>query len=59
MKHKKKVSWLLGTIQYSLFPYLDENLPSPLTAPEKRLVKVLELIRVEQYVPVSRRHQLT
>jgi hypothetical protein len=59
MKLKERISWLMGTIQHSLFPYLDENLPSPLTEPEKRLVKILELIQIEQYVPVSRRHQWT
>ncbi len=57
MKLKAKVSWLMGTVQQSLFPYLDESLPDPLTEPEKRLVKILELIQIEQHVPVSRRRQ--
>jgi hypothetical protein len=59
MKLKERISWLMGTIQHSLFPYLDENLPSPQAEPEKRLVKILELIEIEQYVPVSRRYQWT
>lgn len=31
MKLKERISWLMGTIQHNLFPYLDKNLPSPLT----------------------------
>jgi hypothetical protein len=57
MKLKAKVSWLMGTVQQSLFPYLDESLPDPLTEPEKRLVKILELVQIEQHVPVSRGRQ--
>ncbi len=57
MKLKDKISWLMGTVQQSLFPYLDESLPDSLTEPEKRLVKILELIQIEQHVPVSRRRQ--
>jgi len=29
----------MGTVQQSLFPYLDECLPEPLTKREKHLVK--------------------
>jgi len=57
MKLNAKISWLMGTVQQTLFPYLDENLPDPLTEPEKRLVKILELVQIEQHVPVSRRRQ--
>jgi hypothetical protein len=57
MKLKDKISWLMGTVQKSLFPYLDESLPDPLTEPEKRLVKILELVQIENHVPVSRRRQ--
>jgi hypothetical protein len=57
MKLKVKVSWLMGTVQQSLFPYLDESMPSPLTVPEKRLVKILELVQIEKHVPVSRCRQ--
>ena len=59
MKLKERISWLMGAIQHSLFPYLDENLPSPLAEPEKRLVKILELIQIEQYIPLSRQYQWT
>jgi Transposase DDE domain/Transposase domain (DUF772) len=53
MKLKERISWLMGTIQQSLFPHLDECLPSPFTEPEKRLVKILELVGVERHVPIS------
>lgn len=57
MKLKAKVSWLMETVQQSLFPHLDECLPSPLTEPEKRLVKILEIVQIEKYVPVSANRQ--
>ena len=57
MKLKAKVSWLMETVQSSLFPHLDECLPSPLTEPEKRLVKILELVQIEKHVPVSAKQQ--
>jgi hypothetical protein len=53
MKLKAKVSWLMETVQQSLFPHLEERLPSPLTEPEKRLVKILELVQIEKHIPVS------
>lgn len=57
MKLKDKVSWLMETVQQSLFPHLDECLPLPLTEPEKRLVKILELVQIEKHVPVSAKRQ--
>ncbi len=51
MKLKDKISWLMETVQQSLFPYLDDCLPLPLTEPEKQLVKILELVQIEQHVP--------
>jgi len=57
MKLKNKVSWLMETVQQSLFPHLDECLPSPLTEPEKLLVKILELVQIEKHVPVSAKQQ--
>jgi hypothetical protein len=57
MKLKEKVSWLMGTVQQGLFPYLDECLPVPMTEPEKHLVKILELVQIEKYVPVSASRQ--
>jgi hypothetical protein len=57
MKLKAKVSWLMDTVQQSLFPHLEECLSSPLTEPEKRLVKILELVQIENHVPVSAKRQ--
>ena len=57
MKLKTKISWLMETVQQSLFPHLDECLPSPLTEPEKLLVKILELVQIEKHVPVSAKQQ--
>lgn len=50
MKLKERVSWLMETVQQSLFPHLDECLPMPLTEQEQHLVKILELVKIEQYV---------
>jgi hypothetical protein len=57
MKLKERISWLMGTVQQSLFPHLDECLPVPLTEREKHLIKVLELIEVEKFVPNSASRQ--
>ena len=57
MKLKDKLSWLMETVQQSLFPYLDECLAVPLKEPEKRLVNILELLRLEKHVPVSASRQ--
>jgi len=57
MKLKERISWLMGTVQQSLFPHLDECLPEPLTEREKQLVKILELIQIEKYVPVTASRQ--
>ena len=53
MKLKERISWLMGTLQQSLFPHLDECLSSPLTEKQKQLVKILELVKIEKYVPNS------
>ena len=57
MKLKERISWLMGTVQQSLFPHLDECLPAPLTEREKHLVKILELIQIEKFVPVTASRQ--
>jgi hypothetical protein len=57
MKLKKRISWLMETVQKSLFPHLDECLPEPLTEREKHLIKILELIQIEKYVPVTASRQ--
>jgi hypothetical protein len=50
MKLKERISWLMGTVQRSLFPHLDECLKTPLTEQEKRLVTILEIVQVEKHV---------
>lgn len=57
MKLKERISWLMGTVQQSLFPHLDECLAAPLTEREKHLTKILELIQIEKFVPVTARRQ--
>lgn len=57
MKLKERISWLMGRVQQSLFPHLDECLPVPLTEREKHLVKILELIQIEKFVPVTANRQ--
>jgi hypothetical protein len=57
MKLKDRISWLMGTVQQSLFPHLDDCLPVPLTEREQHLVKILELIQIEKHVPVSANQQ--
>ena len=51
MKLKKKVSWLMGRMQRSLFPCLEECCYQPLTKQEEHLVEVLELIEIEKHIP--------
>jgi transposase len=53
MKLKDKISWLMGSVQRSLFPHLDDCLELPLTEQEKRLVTILEIVQVEKRVPKS------
>jgi len=53
MKLKERISWLMGSVQKSLFPHLDECLEVPLTDQEKHLVTILEIVQVEKYVPKS------
>jgi len=53
MKLTDKISWLMGRVQKSLFPHLNECFDTPLTEQEKRLVSILEIVQVERYVPKS------
>ena len=50
MKLRDKISWLMGRVQRSLFPHLNQCLVTPLTEQEERLVSILEIVRVERYV---------
>lgn len=57
MKLQEKVSWLMGTVQRTLFPHLAACLAAPLTAQEKRLVTILALVHIEHYIPKSAARQ--
>ena len=50
MKLTDKISWLMGRVQKSLFPHLNECFETPLTEQEQRLVSILEIVQVEKYV---------
>lgn len=49
---RKTISQYWETIQWSLFPWLEEEL-DPLTKKQKDLVTILEIIRIEKFVPES------
>ncbi len=53
MKLRKRISCLMGTLQRTLFPKLEESWNSPLTEKERLLVSILELVQVERFVPKS------
>jgi hypothetical protein len=53
MKLTDKISWLMGRVQRSLFPHLNQCLSTPLTVQEERLVSILEVVQVERHVPRS------
>lgn len=58
MKLPDKISWLMGRVQRSLFPHLNQCLATPLTAQEERLVSILEIVQVERHVPrIVRRYR--
>ena len=44
MKLTEKISWLMGRVQQSLFPHLNQCLKTPLTEQEERLVSILEIV---------------
>jgi hypothetical protein len=51
MKLGKGISWLLGNLQRSLFPQLEDCWSIALTEKEQQLVSILELIQIEKHVP--------
>jgi hypothetical protein len=57
MKLGKAISWLIGTLQRSLFPRLEECYQVPLTEKERQVVAILELIRIERFVVRSSSNQ--
>ena len=54
MKLKEKISWLMGRLQRQLFPCLEECCVSPLTDQEINLVKILELVKIENHTALNR-----
>ncbi len=53
MKLGQAISWLMGGLQRSLFPKLEDCWRTPLTEKEQELVSILELIEIEKHVPRS------
>jgi transposase len=51
MKLTDKISWLMGRVQRSLFPHLNQCFKAPLTEQEERLVSILEIVQIERHVP--------
>jgi len=51
MKLRETISWLMGTLQRGLFPYVEECSETPLTAKQKQLVQIREIVQVEKSVP--------
>jgi hypothetical protein len=50
MKLREKLSQIWGNIQYKLFPDLEEEI-GPFTDKHKKLISILELIRIEHFIP--------
>jgi IS5 family transposase len=57
MKLRETISWLMGTLQQSLFPYFEDCSQAPLTEKQKHLIQILEIVQVEKFVPRSSSHQ--
>ena len=57
MKLRETISWLMGTLQRSLFPYFEECSGTPLTGKQKQLIQILEIVQVERSVPKTATYQ--
>jgi hypothetical protein len=57
MKLGQAVSRLMGNLQRSLFPKLEECWQVPLTEKEQQLVSILEIVQVEKHIPKSASQQ--
>ena len=57
MKLGQAISFLMGGLQRSLFHHLEDCWRVPLSEKEKGLVTILEMIRIEKYVPRSAYNQ--
>ncbi len=53
MKLGEAISWLMGSLQRSLFPKVEECWERPLSDKERQLLTILELVKVEEHVPKS------
>jgi hypothetical protein len=50
MRLREELSQIWGNIQYKLFPELEEEI-GPFTDKHKKVISILELIRIENFVP--------
>ena len=50
MKLRERISWLMGYVQKTLLPHLDECLDIPPAKHEQHLAAILEIAEVEKYV---------
>jgi Transposase DDE domain/Transposase domain (DUF772) len=57
MKLAQAVSRLLGNLQRTLYPRLEECWQGPLSEKERQLVTILEIVQVEKQIPKSASHQ--
>ena len=53
MKLKEKVSWLMGRVQRSLFPHIEDCCYLPLTAQEKHIISILEIVEIERHIQAT------
>jgi hypothetical protein len=50
MQLGRAISWLIGGLQRSLFPKLEDCWNTPLTENEKKLISILKLIKIEAFI---------
>lgn len=50
MHLRETISWIGAKIQSELFPYLEENFTDPITAKQKKLIMILEMVEIERHV---------
>ena len=51
MEFRQRIRRFLADLSLNLFPHLDAVVPSPLTEEHRRIVGILEVVRVEEQVP--------
>ena len=44
MNLQETISWVMGTLQPSLFSYFEKCSGTPLTEKEKKLIQILEIV---------------